>query len=78
MMVDMAEAKRHLIWMQTAFFMGWACNACAWRDFIPRDIPTLASPSAEAQQAFKRHKCEISPNNHDQLSSHGDLSGTPF
>jgi hypothetical protein len=53
----MAEAKRDLIWIQKAFFMGWGCNVCAWRDLIPRVIPTLLAPSEEAVQAFQRHKC---------------------
>jgi hypothetical protein len=53
----MAEEKRELTWIQTAFFMGWGCSACNWRDFIPRDVPTLVSPSNEAWQAFNRHSC---------------------
>jgi hypothetical protein len=58
MMIRMAEAQRELIWIQTAFFMGWGCDACIWRDFIPRDPPTLIAPSTETRQAFKQHKCE--------------------
>jgi hypothetical protein len=58
MMVLMAEAKRDLIWIQTACFMGWGCNACLWKDFLPRDVPTLLAPSAKARLAFKQHKCE--------------------
>jgi hypothetical protein len=68
MLLDMAEGKRDLIWRQTAFFMGWGCSACAWRDFIPRIVPTLVAPSDEAVRAFKRHKCESTPANKWQLN----------
>jgi hypothetical protein len=54
----MAEAKRELIWIQTAFFMGWGCNNCGWKDFLPRDVPTLLSPSPEGKRAFTNHNCE--------------------
>jgi len=67
----MAEAKRDLIWIQTAFFMGWGCDACSWRDLIPRDIPTLVAPSAEGRQAFKQHKCDGMPPNRKQLNLTG-------
>jgi len=60
-MIPMAEARRELTWIQTAFFMGWGCNACTWRDFIPRDTPALLAPSAEARQAFKHHNCNGHP-----------------
>ena len=57
----MAKPKRNLVWVQTAFFTGWACNSCSWRDFIPRDVPTKLGPSAEAQEAFAQHKCAGKP-----------------
>jgi hypothetical protein len=63
MMVHMAEAKRGLIWIQTTFFMGWGCNACTWKNFIPRDVPTLVAPSDEAWRAFEQHRCGRTPDN---------------
>jgi hypothetical protein len=41
----MAETKKDLVWIQTAFFMGWGCNACAWKDVLPGDVPTMRVPS---------------------------------
>lgn len=69
MIVHMAEVKKELIWVETAFFMGWGCNNCTWRDLIPRDVPTLLAPSDGARQAFKRHKCDGTPRNNNQASS---------
>jgi hypothetical protein len=63
MIVQMAEAKKELVWVETAFFMGWGCSNCTWRDLIPRDIPTLLSPSDGARRAFRRHKCNGTPRN---------------
>jgi hypothetical protein len=79
MIVQMAEAKRDLIWIQTAFFMGWGCNVCYWKDFIPRDVPTLLGPSAEARQAFQQHTCEkMSHNNRNRRNPYGRPHYAPF
>src|ERR1700688_5269404 len=57
----MGKPKRNLIWVETAFFTGWACDACSWKDFIPRDIATKLAPSPEAEKGFARHKCAGKP-----------------
>lgn len=68
-----------LVWVDAAFFRGWGCDTCCWKDFIPRDVPTLAAPSTEAHQAFKQHKCEKTPHNRgNQLDLGGHAHGTPF
>jgi len=75
----MAEGKRELIWIQTAFFMGWGCNSCCWKDFLPRDVPILIAPSAEARQAFTEHKCDRTlQSNRDRLGSHVRPHPAPF
>jgi hypothetical protein len=72
MMVHMAEGQRDLIWLQTRLYMGWACNACNWRDLIPRDVPTLTAPSVEVTQAFQRHKCKtVLRNDRTRHDPHG-------
>jgi hypothetical protein len=72
MIVDMAEEKRQLVWIQTAFFMGWGCSACTWRGFIPRDVPTLVAPSPESREGFKQHRCEGALcNDGDERTSYG-------
>jgi hypothetical protein len=70
MIAYMAEVKRELIWIQTAFFMGWGCNICCWKDFLPRDVPILLAPSPEARRAFTGHNCErTKQNSREQLIS---------
>jgi hypothetical protein len=61
MIADMAEVRKTLVWMQTAFFMGWGCRRCGWKHFIPRAVPTASAPPAEALLAFQEHKCKRRP-----------------
>ena len=50
--------KRDLAWIETAFFMGWGCNACPWKYRLVRDVADLIAPSAEVRRAFQKHTCE--------------------
>jgi hypothetical protein len=65
MIYDMAGVKKALVWIQTAFFMGWGCRRCGWRSFIPRAVPTALAPCAETLLAFREHRCQL------QLASSG-------
>jgi hypothetical protein len=58
MIADVAEVGKALVWMQTPFFMGWGCRRCGWRHFIPRAVPSVLAPSAEALLAFQEHRCK--------------------
>jgi hypothetical protein len=54
--------RRDLAWVETAFFMGWGCNACPWKHRHIRDVADLIAPSAEVRRAFRKHTCgSVSP-----------------